>query len=145
MSRKTGSIDEDPQLILEPDRTVRNVFDPHICSLTIEAKTNDPTDGYKLALSVFFGSERIELETDKDTTLEFQFEIFAAEVIVDPVYCNFDNEFERDRSFMVPVVPGTKGLDGEGQESWRVKVATGELLDSIGLPSAILNMGNHAV
>lgn len=140
-SDEEPTIDEAPELILEDEATIRTAFDPHISAISLDAKTNNPTDGYKLAMSVSFGSERAELKTSEETAVEFRFEIYAAEVIIEPISCRFDMEFDRDLSILEPVAAISDLSPDDREKSWRVKVKTGELLDSVGLPSAEVEGG----
>ena len=129
MSYKT--LDQLPELILEPNFRMQDSLDPHICSLNLRAMTNNPTDQYGLAVSVSFGSEKVQLHVD-DELIEFSLSIFCAEIVTNPANCSFEATFERDKS-IEKIVHHTENSNMFVDES-SVEFRTTVDLGTIGIP-----------
>lgn len=128
-----------PGLIVSADARVKAAFDPHIASLTLRPKTNDPTEGYHLAATAYFGSQNVEIPIDEgpDGTgrerevFEFRLELFQAEMVLEPANCDFDCMHEGDKSIERPIPVSKLGATDNRDISTKVKFDSGQVLEDL--------------
>lgn len=61
MNDHSNSDANNEELIVEDEVRIRGNLDPHICSINLRPRTNNPTEGYDLAISANFGSEFVQI------------------------------------------------------------------------------------
>lgn len=76
-----GSDSNDPELIVDSAFRGQRHLDKHIASVSLRTKSNDVTDGYDLALSACFGSERVRLRCP-DFEVDVRLSIRKAEIVL---------------------------------------------------------------
>ncbi|WP_147126221.1 hypothetical protein [Shimia ponticola] len=124
------TFDEEPELILDQDIRVSQAVDPHLASITLRPKTNNPTDGYNLGLSATFGKERLHLRVGREA-IDFRIEIFQAEIKLDLANSTFDPLFEREQS-VIQIGAHLHNLPESGnQRRARFNADTGELIEAV--------------
>ncbi|MEO9863399.1 hypothetical protein, partial [Yoonia sp.] len=95
-----AKLDENPELILEPEQRITRSLDHQICAITLRPVTNHFANGYGVAVSAKFGVERLRLMID-DEEISFKFSIYKAEVMLDRAKCDPDTQFTPDKTALV--------------------------------------------
>lgn len=89
LARVTATIpkaDEPPELIVDGDYRPPPPLDPRIASVWLRTMTNNPTEGYEVAVSAAFGKERIKLKAG-EFELETEFSLMSANIELNFVKC----------------------------------------------------------
>lgn len=79
--------DDEPELMVDGDYRPPPPLDQRIASVWLRAITNNPTDGYDVAVSAAFGKERITLLAG-EFELETEFSLLSANVELEFIGCN---------------------------------------------------------
>ncbi len=105
-------------------------FDEHICAINLRANTNNPTDGYGVGISAYFGSERVNLKIG-DEEISFKFEIYKAELTIDAVNCEIDATFTPKFDIEEPFPPESLDEVDSREVKTRWKVSSGSLIQNV--------------
>ncbi|MCK0127528.1 hypothetical protein [Erythrobacter sp. F6033] len=131
--------DELPALQLAEDARIKKAFDPHIASIVLRPKTNNPSEGYGLAASVTLGSEIVEIPVDDKSSdplagrevFEFRIQIFKAELILDTVDCALDHTHEVEKLAGGSISSSASLEQSAASRSTKIKLDSGDLIESL--------------